>query len=66
MTYFDRIKKANPYHDSAGRFAPQNGAASISIGPAYAKTIARLKAQLGAKEKNASEITEGELLPPKE
>ena len=32
MSYFDRTRKANPYHDSKGRFASANSGKSFSAG----------------------------------
>ena len=54
---FQWVFKANPYHDHRGRFATANSHTFVSTGPAFDKTVAKLKAKLGALEKTAATET---------
>lgn len=57
---FARILKANPYHDEKGRFTTEANAVFVSTGPAFSKTIARVKAnaaKVAELEKAAQKVT---------
>jgi len=50
------VLKANPYHDQKGRFSTHDSASSVSTGPQFQSTIARLKAQLIAEKAKAAKV----------
>lgn len=52
----EKVTKANPYHDSAGRFATADGASFVSTGPKFAKSVARLKERMAKAGAAASSV----------
>lgn len=54
---YAKILKANPYHGHDGKFTTKDKAASVSIGPKFAKSNARDRAEHAANTPAAAKLT---------